>query len=83
MNYDFIHEGVELVETCGGCPEQYDAYKNDVCVGYLRLRHGVFTVDTDCGQTILTAYPKGDGVFEYEEREHYLKAACALLNVCS
>ena len=57
--------GFEVVQTCGGCPEQYDVFKDSVQVGYLRLRHGCFSVDVPnhCGTTIYTAYPKGDGIF--------------------
>ena len=36
---------IELVKTCGACPEQYDAYFEGYQVGYLRLRHGTFRVD--------------------------------------
>lgn len=69
-----------LIETCGGCPEQYDAmYKNKI-VGYLRLRHGHFSVEY-YGELIYEAYPKGDGLFEWEEREYYLlKAKKAIIN---
>jgi len=35
---------ITLVETCGACPEQYDAMVGDRMVGYLRLRYGNFTV---------------------------------------
>ena len=68
---------IELVETCGACPEQYDAYFNGDQVGYLRLRHGIFRVDYGfCGgDTIFTEYPKGDGCFEEDEREYYLGLA--------
>lgn len=66
-----------LVQTCGACPEQYDAYYNNEVIGYLRLRHGCFRVDYGkCGgPTIYVAYPKGDGIFDDDEREYYLKKA--------
>lgn len=67
-------DDIELVQTCGACPEQYDAMLGGRKVGYLRLRHGVFTVDC-CGETVLTAYPKGDGLFVFEERDFYLSSA--------
>lgn len=40
---------IELRETCASCPEQYDAFVDRPLgtkrlVGYLRLRHGRFTV---------------------------------------
>ena len=68
---------IELVQTCGACPEQYDAYLNGEKVGYLRLRHGTFRVDYGGagGETIYSASPIGDGCFEVDEREGYLKMA--------
>ena len=80
----FFHAGIELQLTCGACPQQYDAYKDYgddeglKQVGYLRLRHGGFRVDVpDCGgETIYRASPKGDGIFDQDEEEFYLKEAC-------
>jgi len=68
---------IELVQNCGACPEQYDAYWQGRQVGYLRLRHGEFRVDyPHCGdRTIYTAEPEGDGLFMPDERERYLTAA--------
>ena len=68
---------IELVQTCGACPEQYDAIYNGKIVGYLRLRHGSFRVDVpDCGgETVYTASPKGDGAFYGDERDKYLHKA--------
>lgn len=68
---------IELRQTCGACPEQYDAFLGERQVGYLRLRHGFFTVDVpDCGgQTIYEAEPEGDGIFDDKERDMYLWAA--------
>lgn len=68
---------IELIQTCVACPEQYDAYHNNIQVGYLRLRHGFFYVDCpDCGdETVYTANPKGDGIFYEDEREFYLNGA--------
>ena len=72
--------GIELVQTCSACPEQYDAYKDGVEVGYFRLRHGCFTVD--CLDTqVYVAYPKGDGIFYEEERYTYLlNGVCRILD---
>lgn len=69
--------GYDLYRTCGACPEQYDVYKDGVKVGYLRLRHGWFYAATpDCtGKRIYEARPKGDGIFEDDEREMYLTEA--------
>lgn len=69
---------IELIKTCEGYPEQYEAFdENKNQVGYLRLRHGYFRVDfPDCGgETIYSASPKGDGIFDEEEREFYLEMA--------
>lgn len=78
-----LAEKIELVKTCGACPEQYDAFIDGEKVGYLRLRHGYFTVyypDVG-GELIYSAEPKGDGMFEFEEREGYLAAArLAIIN---
>ncbi len=71
---------VRLVQTCGACPEQYDAFIEDQYVGHLHLRHGHFTVRYTSGDVIYEADPKGDGIFEYEERPYYLtNAKIALL----
>ena len=68
---------IQLVMTCGACPEQYDAFLGEKLVGYLRLRHGIFRVDyPECGgETILSTYAEGDGMFEDNEREAYLLAS--------
>jgi len=39
--------GYKLVLTCGACPEQYDVFKNGQQVGYLRLRHGFFSAESE------------------------------------
>lgn len=57
--------------TCPACPEQYDVYTQDKqLVGYLRLRHGYFRADVPyCGgETIYESYPRGDGIFDEDER---------------
>ena len=73
---------IKLVETCGACPEQYDAYYRGEKVGYLRLRHGYFYCENlRSGLNVYDAHPQGDGIFDYNERDYYLNAACtALLN---
>lgn len=73
---------IELVLTCDACPEQYDAYFNGKNIGYLRLRHGLFTVHDSSGDCVYHATPKGDGCFwNDEERSFYLlKAKKALLD---
>lgn len=78
------YKDIRLVLTCGACPEQYDAFLGEKLVGYLRLRHGFFSVRTIIspdddnpvlGDTVYSAAPKGDGVFESDERKKYLRKA--------
>lgn len=73
--------GLRLVCTCSACPEQYDVFDGDTQVGYLRLRHGSFRADVpDCGgKTVYAAHTQGDGVFEDDERLHYLTEAVAAI----
>jgi hypothetical protein len=71
-------EGVELRLTCGACPEQYDAFKDGVQIGYLRLRHGYFyaSVPDAGGKTVYESHHvEGDGIFEDDERRKFLTAA--------
>jgi len=68
------YEDIKLLQTCFACPEQYDAYFDGKEVGYLRLRWGNFTADF-MDETVYTANPNGDGIFESEEREFYLTEA--------
>ena len=35
-----IIKGLDFKQTCGGCPEQYDVFKDGKQVGYVRLRWG-------------------------------------------
>jgi len=71
-------EDIILIETCGACPEQYDAFYGRNKVGYLRLRHGTFYVkcpDVNGDTVYETESCIGDGIFEDEEREKYLTNA--------
>ena len=70
-------EEISLIQTCGACPEQYDAFVDGEQVGYLRLRHGAFTVEYPDvnGKLIYEADPEGDGVFSDNEREYFLNKA--------
>lgn len=75
-------DGLKLVCTCGACPEQYDVFDaSGQQVGYLRLRHGYFRADVPecCGETVYEAEPRGDGIFETDERAGYLSAAVAAI----
>lgn len=79
-------QDIQLVETCGACPEQYDALYDGKEVGYLRLRHGHFNVQCPNvgGESVYAADPIGDGCFDSEEREFYLiSARQAIANWCN
>lgn len=71
-----------LVRTCTACPEQYDVFLGELEVGYLRLRGGWFRADypTCGGATVYEASPRGDGIFEDDEREPHLRAAVAAIH---
>jgi hypothetical protein len=68
---------IRLTMTCGACPEQYDAFIGDRKVGYLRLRHGYFSVEfPDCdGETVYETHTIGDGVFDESERDYHIQQA--------
>ncbi|QIG65781.1 hypothetical protein phiOC_p116 [Ochrobactrum phage vB_OspM_OC] len=74
MECDYEIDGIKLVESCGACPEAYDAFHNDLYCGYFRLRHGRFTVyDTTLEEEIFsTTAVEGDGVFFDHERDKFL-----------
>lgn len=70
---------ITLVRTCPACPEQYDAYRGDRIVGYLRLRWGYFTAqcpDAD-GKIVFEAVLNNPwvGAFDDDERPTYLRQA--------
>ena len=71
------YKDYRLVQTCCACPEQYDVYKDDELVGYLRLRHGYFYADyPECGgETVYGVTTNGDGCFDSDERVQHLLAA--------
>lgn len=71
---------ITFVRTCYACPEQYDAFdKRRKLVGYLRLRHGKFTVQcpTVGGETVLVENidDYDTGIFSDDERDAYLEKA--------
>ena len=77
MDETIVMDGIKLTLTCDVCPEQYAATKNGKQVGYLRLRHGHFTVQCPdvCRELVYEAEPIGDGTFEPEERRKFLGEA--------
>lgn len=73
---------LNLIQTCPACPEQYDVVAdNGEAVGYLRLRHGIFTaqVPDPSGPVVYIAHTTGDGIFTEEERDRELAAALAAI----
>lgn len=74
---DLSINGYRLEMTSCACPEQYNVFKDNIQVGYLRLRHGHFRADVpDCGgETVYSAFTAGDGVFDDTERMPQLTAA--------
>jgi hypothetical protein len=75
---EIIIKGIKLIKTCDACPEQYNAFNGQgKLVGYLRLRHGYFSVryPNSSGKEIYNANPTGDGLFDYDERDFFLKEA--------
>lgn len=68
---------IRLVKTCSRMPEQYDAYIGEESVGYLRLRHGYFSVECPgpCDDLVYEASPVGHGEFEDDERDLHLSKA--------
>lgn len=65
---------IKLIQTCGACPEQYDAHYQWEKIWYLRLRHWYFYVEF-YDTVVYRAYPKWDWMFEDDEREYYLNKA--------
>lgn len=82
MNNPLKVEGYTLKCICGACPEAYEVFDNDGNqVGYLRLRHGWFRADYPeaNGEIVYESNPRGDGVFDEDERmEELTKAVRAL-----
>lgn len=75
-------DDLQLVCTCGACPEQYDVFDSKGHqVGYLRLRHGYFRADYPdvYGETVYESRTIGDGVFDDDERQIELKNAIAAI----
>jgi hypothetical protein len=68
---------IRLVQVGFACPEAYEAYVGEEHVAYLRLRHGSFAVhcpDMD-GDVVYLSSPRGDGIFEEDERPRELQRA--------
>ena len=68
-------EHFEFVKTCDACPEQYDIFKGDIEVGWVRLRYGIlhayYMGEVIYSRTFEDGY-KGEFSSD-EEREHFLE----------
>lgn len=77
-------DNVILTRTCAAFPEQYDAFDSRWnLIGYLRIRHGLFTVEApDVGGTVVyEAMTSGDsGCFNDDERSAFLDRAKVALS---
>ena len=73
-----IIKGLKFVQTCESCPEQYDVFKRDELVGYVRLRWGLLICEYPDvgGDCIYSAYIGNgwNGNFENRiQRKKHLK----------
>jgi len=51
---DIIIKGYKFVETCSMCPEQYEVFKDDKQVAYIRVRWSYANCEVpDCGGTVI------------------------------
>ncbi|MEK6852958.1 MAG: hypothetical protein AABX59_03705 [Nanoarchaeota archaeon] len=59
-----IIKGLDFIETCSSCPEQYEVFKDKKEVGYVRLRWGSLRVD----------YPKcgAETIFDHDFKDNLL-----------
>ena len=74
---DIFIAGYQLTLTCAACPEQYNVHLDNKQVGYLRLRHGSFTVNYPNfdGVLLYMVGVEGDGMFTPQERRGFLTKA--------
>lgn len=83
-SHDRTIDGLDFVDTCTSFPEQYDAFRGDEKVGYVRLRGGQFRVDCPgCGhETVYKREPMAHyGEFNTEPaREFWLNVAAKRIN---
>lgn len=69
--------GLDFVQTCSGCPEQYDVFNNGEQVCYIRLRWGCLYAECpDVGGEMVYEADIGDGLtgtFEsHDQRQFHL-----------
>ena len=80
-----IIEVLDFKKTCDACPEQYDVFKGDKLVGYVRLRWGVLSCrypDYEGDEIYSESFDDGwQGEFEDDnERNKYLIIIAKELN---
>ena len=82
MGGTYVINKYSLRCTCDAEPEQYDVFYANEKVGYLRMRHGQFTVDVPDvgGLRVYELSVAGDSCFESNERLSHLTAAIAAIN---
>jgi hypothetical protein len=66
---------MNIIQTCGACPEQYAVVQDGRMIGYMRLRHGRFTVECpdSGGLQVFVGAPAGEGAFAEYERDFWLR----------
>ena len=66
----------KVVETCGGCPSQWDAWDANGTYYYLRFRFGHGTVDVgEVGGQQVAAFEYGDRLLGFLELEEFADLA--------
>lgn len=61
-----------IVQTCSGCPSQWDAETVNGDYVYIRVRHGYFRIEIS-DEIIFEGYPDGiDGVMSTDEMIEYV-----------
>ena len=68
-----IIKGLQFTETCSACPEQYDVYKDNIQIAYIRLRWGTLRCEVP-DYTTIYEYNFDDnfqGCFYCEESRQY------------
>lgn len=76
--------GLAFVQTCSACPEQYDVFRGEEQVGYVRLRWGYLRAEYLVDMQEVYSYEFEDAMkgafYEEEERqEHLINIADSLL----
>lgn len=72
-----IYNGLVFEQTCFACPEQYDVYKDNNLVGYVRLSWGFLRCDyPDVGRETVYEYCFGEdvvykGCFNSDEERNF------------